>query len=105
MSDTNCPYCGSEVEICHDDGYGYEEDEIHHEYCSDCDKYFAYRTTIVFYYDAEKADCLNSEEDIHSWEPRYKGKIHRSMAEMECTVCGERRKCTDQEMSTMRFYE
>ena len=27
MYDVECPYCGAEIEINHDDGYGYEEDE------------------------------------------------------------------------------
>ena len=29
MSDEKCPYCGHEIEICHDDGYGYEEGVKH----------------------------------------------------------------------------
>jgi len=31
----NCPYCGAEQEICHDDGYGYEEDVLHQQECSE----------------------------------------------------------------------
>ncbi len=25
MKDINCPYCDAELDICHDDGFGYEE--------------------------------------------------------------------------------
>lgn len=59
MSDVECPYCDAEVRIDHDDGYGYEHDTNHEEYCSNCDKSFGYRTTHLFCYEAHKADCLN----------------------------------------------
>ena len=29
MSDMQCPYCGADQEVCHDDGAGYSEDERH----------------------------------------------------------------------------
>jgi len=29
MDDVDCPYCGESQEICHDDGFGYSEDEDH----------------------------------------------------------------------------
>jgi len=31
MSDVECPYCGADVEINHDDGYGYTEDCLHEQ--------------------------------------------------------------------------
>lgn len=65
--DVNCPYCGEGQEICHDDGYGYSEDELHQQDCS-CGKTFGYRTTISFYYDAEKVKCFNEDEPEHEWE-------------------------------------
>jgi len=58
-ADVDCPYCGAELEINHDDGYGYQEDVIHEQECSKCDMMFAYTTSISFYYEAYKADCLN----------------------------------------------
>ena len=55
MSDIDCPYCGKGQDINHDDGYGYEEDEIFEQECSGCDKVFVFTTSIDFYYEAEKA--------------------------------------------------
>jgi len=65
MKDVECPYCGKWQEICHDDGYGYEEDGVFEQECSDCDKIFTYGTTICFHYEAYKAPCLNGGE--HKW--------------------------------------
>ena len=59
MSDVECPYCGEWQDICHDDGYGYEEDRTFEQECSRCDKSFAFTTSIGFCYEAHKADCLN----------------------------------------------
>jgi len=61
-----CPYCHDEVEINHDDGYGYEEDNIFNQYCGNCGKTFIYTTSIHFYYDLERADCLNGSP--HNWK-------------------------------------
>ena len=87
MNDVNCPYCDAELEINHDDGYGYEEDEIYTQECSECGKTFTYTTSISFYYEAEQAPCQNGEE--HRLKPMrgypsefYEGKIR-------CEWCGE----------------
>jgi hypothetical protein len=64
MNDTNCPYCDAEVEINHDDGYGYSESELHEQECGKCNKMFTYTTIINFYYDTYKADCLNGGEHV-----------------------------------------
>ena len=50
--DVQCPYCGQWQDICHDDGYGYEEDTDHHQECDLCGKRFRYRTSICFMYKA-----------------------------------------------------
>jgi hypothetical protein len=63
--DVQCPYCDANQEICHDDGYGYEEDRIHQQEC-DCGKTFAYTTSISFYYESFLAPCMNGGE--HKWE-------------------------------------
>jgi hypothetical protein len=57
--DVECPYCGEEQDINHDDGYGYKEDEKHEQYCGACKKTFVFETSISFYYETHKADCLN----------------------------------------------
>lgn len=89
MSDINCPYCGKSQDICHDDGFGYEENVKHEMQCSDCEKYFVFETTIIFYYEAEKADCLNGSD--HNYEsvkhyPIYWPDWKR------CTDCGKKHK-------------
>ena len=44
MNDIECPYCGHEQEVNHDDGYGYKEDELHEQQCCECGKYFVFTT-------------------------------------------------------------
>jgi len=85
--DVKCPYCGSEQEINHDDGYGYEEDEVHQQECGECGKTFGYETTILYYYDAQKLPCANGEP--HEWEPTITYPKHATC--MICKLCGERR--------------
>lgn len=67
MYDIECPYCGKPQEINHDDGYGYEEDQQHSQQCRDCEKTFVYTTSISYYYEATKADCLNGGD--HKYQP------------------------------------
>lgn len=93
MEDIECPYCGKEQEINHDDGYGYEEDRIHQQQCDDCDKYFTYTTSISYHYDPSKADCLNDSEHTFKSTHTYPKEYTR----MECTQCGETRRPTEQE--------
>lgn len=59
MSDVTCPYCNAENDVCHDDGNGTEEGVAYEEQCVECEKYFVFYTTIIWHYDAQKADCLN----------------------------------------------
>lgn len=61
MSDVECPYCEKSLKICHDDGFGYEEDRYHEQECSGCGKTFTFTTSVHYYYEARKADCLNGE--------------------------------------------
>lgn len=92
--DVECPYCGKGQEICHDDGYGYQEDRMHQQQCGECDKTFTYTTSISFYYDADKAPCLNEESD-HDWKPT--NTIPREWTRMRCTWCEEERAMTEEE--------
>lgn len=57
--DIECPYCNAGIEICHDDGFGYKEDQPHEYECGECEKKFVFHTSISFDYEASKADCLN----------------------------------------------
>ncbi len=86
MSDINCPYCEKEIEICHDDGVGYEEGVTHNQQCKYCDKYFTFTTSISYHYEAEKADCLNGSP--HKWEKvRHYPKHFPEW--VRCVVCDE----------------
>jgi len=94
MSEVQCPYCETGQEINHDDGYGYDEDEIYEQECGDCEKVFAYTTSIHFHYEAAKADCLNDGEH------RYKRSITHPVefTKMVCRDCGDYRRPTEDEM-------
>lgn len=93
MSDLNCPYCDAGLDVCHDDGFGYQEDVNHQMECSDCGKNFVFTTSISFYYEPEQADCLNDGE--HDFNPTI--TIPEYAMQMECQMCGERRKPTPEE--------
>lgn len=67
MNDVECPYCGADLEINHDDGYGYEEDQKHEQTCGKCDRAFVFTTSISYHYEVEKAPCLNGEP--HDMKP------------------------------------
>ena len=87
MSHVDCPYCGKEVEIDHDDGKGYEEGVTYTQECNYCDKTFVYTTSISFYHTAEKAPCQNGE--AHDWQPTlgYPAEYHKNRK--RCTYCDE----------------
>lgn len=92
--DIECPYCESNQEINHDDGQGYAEDEIHQQECTECNKIFAFTTSIHFSYDAKKADCLNDSN--HDFQKTITCPVEYTM--MRCSMCGEERRPTKEEM-------
>jgi hypothetical protein len=85
-NDIECPYCGCQQKINHDDGsYGCEEDTNYSQECIRCDKTFGYNTHISFFYAAFQADCLNGGE--HKW---YTGACHPEFMTMRrCETCDE----------------
>lgn len=91
--DIECPYCEEGININHDDGYGYEEGVKHNQECDHCGKTFVYETSISFYYEVEKADCLNDGE--HTWEVQR--GYPRFLLGMKCSECGEVRQPTEEE--------
>lgn len=93
MNDIECPYCGEDLEINHDDGAGYEENRLHEQQCHHCEKYFVFTTYISYSYEPYKADCLNEGEHTFKATRTYP----KECTEMECTQCGERRKPTEEE--------
>ena len=70
MSDVKCPYCGKDQEINHDDGYGYEEDEIHQQQCVSCDKTFKFTTSTSYSYEVE---CQDVDHDMQPFGDRWPG--------------------------------
>ena len=94
--DVECPYCGAGQEINHDDGYGYDEGQRHEQQCSDCDKNFTFTTSISYYYETEKADCLNGGQHILEMSATYP----REYSHMGCGDCDFKRKPTPDEFAT-----
>ncbi len=83
--DVECPYCGADNEICHDDGYGYDEGVLYHQQCSKCDRTFAYETSIEISHEAFAAPCI--DDGNHKWEETH--TIPRCFRKLRCLDCGE----------------
>jgi DNA-directed RNA polymerase subunit RPC12/RpoP len=94
MRDLECPYCGKEHDVCHDDGFGYDEGVKHEMWCDGCDKNFIFETSISFYYEAYSAECLN--DDNHKFEMTHTQPSEYSMK--ECVDCGKRVSPTKEEL-------
>jgi len=92
-TDVECPYCGEGQVINHDDGYGYEEGVTFQQHCYDCDKDFAFTTSISFDYDAQKAPCMNGGE--HEFKQVHTAP--RKYTKMRCEYCDEEREPTEEE--------
>lgn len=94
MNDLECPYCGEGLEVCHD-GDGYSEDEKHQMECSCCEKQFVFETSISYYYEPEKADCLNDGKC--NW--KITSTFPKEFSKMRCSMCDDERELTDKERS------
>ena len=86
MNDIECPYCGTEQEINHDDGYGYDEGSLNQQNCVECDKIFGYTTTLSYDYDVVATPCLNDEAEHQLKRTRHYPPEYQRM---RCTVCDE----------------
>lgn len=95
--DLECPYCGEGLEVCHDDGQGYDQDRLHEMSCSNCDKNFVFTTSISYYYEPYKADCLNGSPHNYKATMTYP----REFTKMRCTMCEDERRPTDEEMKAI----
>jgi hypothetical protein len=95
MSDMQCPYCGADQRVCHDDGYGYEEFVKHEHTCSKCEKVFVFETAISFSYKAAKADCLNGSDH----ELAFRRSWPREYSRMCCSNCDHERMATTDEIA------
>ncbi len=74
MSDVHCPYCKCEIEIIHDDGQGYEDDN--EQDCLSCLKTFKFTTNISYHYDVY---CVGGHDMKQNKPP------HAQL--WECTRC------------------
>jgi hypothetical protein len=92
--DIECPYCGKEQNIDHDDGFGYKEDVLHQMECKYCEKQFVFTTSILFHYYPEKADCLN--DGNHNYQLTH--TFPKEFSKMRCSMCDDERELTDEEM-------
>ncbi len=99
--DIICPYCNAEQEINHDDGYGFTEDEKYQQDCIVCEKIFTYTTSIIYYYDAKEADCLNGAK--HDFKPTH--TYPKEYTKMRCSMCDEERRPTEEELKEILIKE
>lgn len=93
MADLECPYCNKEIDICHDDGFGYQEGVKHQYECHHCNKSFVFETSLSYYYEAEKAECLNN--GAHDYQ--LTKTFPKEFSKMRCSICGKEREMTDEE--------
>jgi transcription elongation factor Elf1 len=93
MKDIECPYCGHEQNVDHDDGQNYEQNTKHQMACEQCEKNFVFETEIHFSYSPEKADCLNEGQHDFKMSHTYPTEF----STMICKDCGEKRDLTDEE--------
>lgn len=91
--DLECPYCGAELDVCHDDEQGYAEGVLHEMQCDECEKNFVFETSISFYYEPEKADCLNGSPHRYT----ITNTMPVEFSKMRCKMCSDERELTEQE--------
>jgi Zn finger protein HypA/HybF involved in hydrogenase expression len=91
--DLECPYCEKELDINHDDGFGYEEGIKHQIECPHCEKSFVFQTSISFYYEPEKADCLNGNK--HNYQLTHTAP--KEFSKMRCSMCDDERELNKDE--------
>lgn len=101
MNDIECPYCEEGLDINHDDGYGYGEDETYEQECSNCGKTFTFTTSISFNYDVQKADCLNGGEHDYQLTHTHPKKYSK----MRCQMCDDEREPTSEEIEKYKLNE
>lgn len=99
MSDFDCPYCDAPVEVCHDDGFGYSEDELHLMECPSCEREIGFRTFISFSYEPKQVPC-SLDGGAHDWKPTRTYPVQFSR--MFCKHCEDYRPCTESEMAALQ---
>lgn len=88
MKDLLCPYCDHEMDVCHDDGFGYAEDKAHEMDCEECKKTFVFHTSISFNYNTSAADCLNgSPHRFREWRRLWENDAGETIEDRRCQDC------------------
>ncbi len=85
MKDVECPYCGLEQDVDHEDCSLYREDQLFTHECEACEKTFVYSISVHISFESAKAPCLNGED--HNWERTR--TFPEEFAVMRCNYCGE----------------
>ena len=87
MHKAECPYCGENNEINHDDGFGLEDDQQWEQECKYCGKIFIFQSSTQWYFHAEKAPCLNGED--HNWVKIVGAPREYLIGRQRCSYCGK----------------
>lgn len=87
IEDVECPYCEKWNEIDHDDGYGYQEDEVFQQECRHCEKTFGYNTATIYHYTAIKMPCANGGKHELVDVVRYPKEF--GVGKKRCVNCDE----------------
>jgi sarcosine oxidase delta subunit len=112
MDEVECPYCGEDFEINHDDGQHYEDGKSASDYCPNCDKQVMISTSVSYYHEIEKADCLNEISD-HDWSSWYflwfNDDFTKKIERRYCNVCDEEEREThdleDSDEGRLKMYK
>jgi len=91
MSDVDCPYCGHEFRLCHDDGAHCQDDGREEEHCPGCSKIMMVRTVISYDHYTETAACLNTDDpsdEDHNWGWEYVRGGDDYVKRFRCRNCG-----------------
>ncbi len=80
-----CPYCHAEIEIDHDDGYGFDEDTEHLQTCHECDMPEIRKFARALLQSAAVKDSLTTQADCRTCANR--GQVNGLSQESYCDSC------------------
>lgn len=106
MKDVQCPYCDTEIELCHDDGAHYGDDNTEDEQCPECDQTFQVTTNMYFTHSATCADDKHDwEKGTNVWEDREFTREHNCVGETYYWIKCKRENCDEGEHLTKEEYD
>ena len=56
MDDLQCNHCNKWIEVCNDDGAGYDETMTHEQECPECDETIYFTNALINYYTTTDKD-------------------------------------------------